>query len=227
MLNLSTHQSEDDIPREHIHPKYKEMDRKLHSKLCEDISDMPHNNPQDEVPTKRSPQQRERPQKRRNKNENQTLTTQQPNELYEQMEPITLSIYNSHSKGSCTKYVMETTLSHISFQIMKPTYIHVQLMPFTIFLKTNRLQKRTNSPRHYKKFIVLQGLNILKQSNTYFYFRPALNYRNILIEDTVNFCSNIRLRLTKTACCQSLRIPKGTHVGTLHPVLLTKYVKEQ
>jgi len=157
----------------------------------------------------------------------QSPTALKPNELHEQMERITLSIYNGQSKGSCIKYVMETMLSHISFQIRSPTFIHVQLMPFTIFLKTYRLQKRTNSPRHYRKFIVLQGLNILKQLNTYFYFRLALNCRNILIEGTVNFCSNTRLRLTKTACCQSLRIPKGTHVGTLHPVLLTKYVKEQ
>ena len=47
----------------------------------------------------------------------QSSTALKPNELLEQMEPITLSSYNGQSKGPCTKYVMETTLSHISFQI--------------------------------------------------------------------------------------------------------------
>jgi len=87
----------------------------------------------------------------------QSSTALKPNELHEQMEPIILSIYNGQLKGFHTKYVMETTLSHTSFQIRSPTYTHVQLMPFTIFLQTRRRQKRTNSPRNYRKYIVLQG----------------------------------------------------------------------
>ena len=211
------------------------MDRKQHIKQCEDVPDILHNHPQDKVPTRRRPRKQPRPQKcisgtlprRWDKNEDQILTTQQPNKLYKQMEPITLSIYNSHPKGSGTKYVMETTTSNISFQITRPTYIHVQPMQFTIFLKTPRLHKRIDSPGNFKKYIVFHGLTILKQSKAYFYFRPALIYRNILIEGPVYFHNDIRLRLTTTACCQPLCIPKGTHVGTLQPMLLTKYVEKQ
>jgi len=230
MGNLNTNLLENTTLSKDLYPKYQEMNRKQHTKQCENVPDILHNNPQDKVPTSRRPRKQERPQKcisgilpcRWDKNEDQTLAIQQPDELHKQMEPIILYICNNHAKGSGTKYVMETATSHLSFQITRPTYIHVRPMPFTIFLKTPRLHTRTDSPGHYTKFIVFHGLDILKQSNAYFYFRPALIYRNIFIEGLVYFHHDIRLRLTTKACCQPLRIPKGTHVGTLHPVQLTK-----
>jgi len=95
------------------------------------------------------------------------------------------------------------------------------------FLKHPCLHEITGFPGNYNKYIEIHGLNILKQSKAYFYFRPAPNYRNILIAGTTHFHTVIRLRLTTTACCQPLRIPKGTHLGTLHPMLQTKYVEKQ
>ena len=192
------------------------------------------NNPQDKVQTRRRPRKQARPQKcisgtlphRWDKTDDQTLTTSKPSELYMHMEPITLSINNNHSKGSGTIYVMATTTSKISFQIMRPMHIQWQPMKFTITLKTPCPYTRPNSLGNYTKFIPIYGLHTLTRSNAYFYFRPAPDYQNILIEGPLHFHSVIKLRLTTTACYQPLLISKGTCVGTLHPVLLTHYVEK-
>jgi len=89
-------------------------------------------------------------QRRKNELRNKSSTTSTPNDTQNQLEPITLSIYNGKDQGSDTKYVMKTTLSYISFLVTNPTYISVQFDPFTIFLKTYRRKKRTDAKQHRK-----------------------------------------------------------------------------
>jgi len=89
MANLSTNQFENATLRKYLHPKYQEMDQKQHTKQCEDVPDIWQNNPQDNVQTRRRPRKQARPQKfisgtlphAWDKNNDQTLTTQQPSEL--------------------------------------------------------------------------------------------------------------------------------------------------
>jgi len=211
------------------------MDRKQHTKQCENVPDKLHNNPQDKVPTRRRPRKQERPQKcisgilpcRWDKNEDQTLTTQQPHELHKQMEPVTLCFHNLQSKGSGPIFELTTTRSNILFQIQQPVYMSWQPVPFIIFLRTPCKYICRGTLGKHSKFISIYGLNILTRSNAHFYFQPAPNYRNILIEEALTFYSVVRLRLNTLACCQSVLIPEGTYIGTLHPVLLTKHVEKQ
>jgi len=235
MDNSSTNRIETSTLIKHSYSKQQEMDRKQHTKLGQNVPDTLYDIPQHIVPARRHQRQQARLRnyisetlsRRWDEIEEQLTTTSKPSKLSQRMEPIICSIYNGHSKGFSNEYVLETTISNLSFMIMRPNHFQVQLRPFNISLTTLRLYKTSDSPRHYAKHLTFYGLFISSQSNAYFYFRPAQNYRNILIEGTVNFHSIIRLRLTRTACCQPLRIPKGTHVGTLHPVLLTKYAEKQ
>jgi len=158
-------------------------------------------------------------QRGNNELRNKSSTTSPAKDTQNQLEPITLSIYNGKNQETDTTYVMKTTLSYISFRVTNPNYISVTLDPLTIFLKTYRRKKRTGTKKLRQKYFVLKGLEILHQSEAYFYFRPSSNYKNIFIEGPVQFRTNIYLRLTETAMCQPVYIRRNTQVGTLQPVL--------
>jgi len=154
-----------------------------------------------------------------------SLPTATPTDERKELEPVVLHTHISKNQTSNIQYVMKTTLSLISFHITNPTSISLQFDPFLIQLKAPCRKKRTDTKQHRKKYFLLKGLQILQQSKAYFYFRPSLKYRDIFIEGPVRFRTNIPLRLTKTARCQSVHIHKGTHLGSLQPVLLSKYLK--
>ena len=161
-------------------------------------------------------------QRGNNELRNKSSTTSPANDTQNQLEPITISIYNGKNQETDTTYVMKTTLSHISFLITNPTSISVQLDPFTIFLKTYR---RKDAKQYRKKYFILKGLQVLQQSNAYIYFRPSSNYKHTFLEGPVQCQTNIILRLTDTARGQPVYIRKNTQVGTLQPALLSKYLQ--
>jgi len=164
-------------------------------------------------------------QRRNNELRNKSSTTSPSNDTQNQLEPITLFIYNGKNQETDITYVMKTTLSYISFRVTNPNYINVTLDPFTIFLKTYRRKKRTGTKKLRQKYFVLKGLDNLHQSEAYFYFRPSSNYKHTFLEGPVQCQTNIILRLTDTARGQPVYIRKNTQVGTLQPVLLSKYLQ--
>jgi len=152
--------------------------------------------------------------------------TATPNDTNKQLEPIVLYTHFSKNQRSDIQYVIKTTLSHISFQITNPTSISLQSDPFLIHLTAPRHKKRTDAKAHRKKFFLFKGLQVLQLSNAYFYFQPSLQLRHIFTEGRINFRTRILLRLTETAMRQQVRIRKGTHLGSLKPVLLSKHLTE-
>jgi len=161
---------------------------------------------------------------RTNEQTSESLPTATSNDANKQLEPVVLYTHISKDQRSDIQYVMKTTLSHISFLITNPTSISLQSDPFLIHLTAPCHKKRTDSKAHRKKFLRFKGLEVLQLSNAYFYFRPSLQFRHIFIEGRIQFRIHITLRLTETAMCQQLRIRKGTHLGSLQPVLLSKHL---
>ena len=161
-------------------------------------------------------------------NTNEQTSEPQPtatsNDTNKQLEPIVLYTHFSKNQRSDIQYVIKTTLSHISFQITNPTSISLQSDPFLIHLTAPCRKKRTDSRAHRKKFFRFKGLQVLQLSNAYFYFRPSLKFRHIFTEGRMHFRTQITLRLTETAMRQQLHIHKGTYLGSLQPVLLSKHL---
>ena len=162
---------------------------------------------------------------RTNEQTSESLPTATSNDANKQLEPVVLNTHFSKDQTPDIQYVMRTTLSHISFLITNPTFISLQSDPFFIHLTAPCHKKRTDSKANRKKFFLFKGLQILQQSNAYFYFRPSPQLRHIFIEGRVQFRTHLPLRLTDIALCTQLYIRKGTHLGSLQPVLLSKYLK--
>ena len=244
ILDSSTHQSAHDTPREQIHPKNEDIDQQQHTKQCDSGQSTLQNIPPDKVQRRRRPRKQARPQKctsgtiphKWDKTENQTPITIRTCWSNNQMESTTSSVNNNCSKFTGNIYVVATKTHSISFQIMRPNYIQWQPMQLKIILKAPYQYKKTiplplldqltHTPTDagdYVKYVTIPGLHILTKSDIHFYFRPAPDFQNILIEGAIYFRSVVKPRLTKAACCQPLLFPEGTYVDTLYPVLLTKY----
>ena len=157
-----------------------------------------------------------------NEQTSESLPTTTSNDANKRLEPVVLYTHLSKDQRSDIQYVMKTTLSHISFLIKNPTSISVQLDPFIIFLKTYR---RKDAKQYRKTHFILKGLQVLQKSKAYIYFRPSSDYKHIFLEGPVKCQHKIILRLTDTAKGQPIHISKNTQVGTLQPVLLSKYFK--
>jgi len=162
---------------------------------------------------------------RTNEQTSESPPTATSNDANKQLEPVVLYTHLSKDHRSDIQYVMKTTLSHLSFLITNPTFITLQSDPFVIHLTAPCHKKRTNSKAHRRKFFRIKGLQVLQLSKAYFYFRPSLQFRHIFTERLIQFRTHISLRLTETAMCQQLRIRKGTYLGSLQPVLLSKNLK--
>ena len=159
-----------------------------------------------------------------NEQTSEPLPTATSNDANKHLEPIVLYTHINKDQSPKIKYVMKTALSYISFWITDPTFISLQSDPFLIRLTAPGYEKRTYSTNHRVEFR-FTGLQVLLQSNAYFYFRPTPQYRHILREGRVRFQSHLSLRLTDAALCTRVYIRKGAHLGSLQPVLLSKYLK--
>ena len=157
-----------------------------------------------------------------NEQTSESLPTATFNNANKQAELIVLHKHLSKDQSSNIQYVMKTTHGYISFLITNPNSISVQLDPFTIILKTYR---QRHAKQYRKKHFILNGLRVLQKSNAFIYFRPSSDYKHIFLEGPVKCQHNIILRLTGTARGQPIHIRKNTQVGTLQPVLLSKYLK--
>jgi len=160
-----------------------------------------------------------------NEQTSESLPTATSNDANKQLEPVVLYTHFSMDQKSDIQYVMTTALSHISFQIINPTFISFQSDPFLLHLIAPCHKTHTNSKEHRQKSFCFKGLRVLQQSNAYFYFRPSQQCRHILREGRVQFQSHLLLRLTNEALCTRVYIRKGAYLGTLQPVLLSKYLK--
>ena len=158
-----------------------------------------------------------------NEQTSEPLPTIISNDVNKHLEPIVLYTHINKDQNPKIKYVMKTTLSYISFWITDPTFISLQSDPFLIRLIAPGYEKRTYRTNNRVKFR-FKGLQVLLQSNAYFYFRPTPQYRHILREGRVRFQSHLSLRLTNAALCKRVYIRKGAHLGSLQPVLLSKYL---
>ena len=156
-----------------------------------------------------------------NEQTSKSMPTSTSNDANKQLEPVVLYTHLSKDQRPDIQYVMKTTLSYISFLIKNPTSTSVQLDPFTIFLKTYR---RKNAKQYRKAHFILEGLQVLQKSNAYIHFCPSSDYKHIFLEGPVKCQHKIILRLTDTAKGQPIHISKNTQVGTLQPVLLSKYL---
>jgi len=184
----------------------------IHIEHKQHITNLHHNQPFQTCPL------------RTNEQTSESLPAVTSNDANKQLEPVVLYTHSSKDHRSDIQYVMKTTLSHISFLITNPTSISLQSDPFLIHLKAHCHKKRTDVKAHRRKFFYFKGLQVLQLTKAYFYFRPSLRLRHILIEGQIKFRTNIRLRLTETAKRQQLYIRKGAHLGTLQPVLLCKHL---
>jgi len=155
----------------------------------------------------------------------ESTPTETLNDANKQADPIILHKHLSKNQTSDTQYVMQTTLSLISFQIMNPIFISLQYDPFLIRLKAPCHKKRTYHKKHRVKSFRFTGLQVIQQSNAYFYFQPSPQCRHIFREGRIRFRSHLSLRLTDAALCTCVYIRKGAYLGTLQPVLLSKYLK--
>jgi len=142
------------------------------------------------------------------------------------LEPVVLYTHFSKDQGPDRQYVLKTTLGLISFRIMNPNFISLQADPFLIRLKAPCHKKRTYHKHHCVKSFRFTGLQVLQQSNAYFYFRPSPQCRHIFKEGRIRFQSHLLLHLTDAALCTRVYIRKGAPLGTLQPVLKGKYLKE-
>ena len=154
------------------------------------------------------------------------LTTATSIDTNKHLEPIVLYTHINKDQNPKIKYFMKTTLSYISFWITDPTFISIQSDPFLIRLTAPGYEKRTYQTNNRVRFRFTE-LHVLQQSNAYFYFQPTPQYKNILKEGRVRFQSRLDLCLTDTALATRACIPKGAHLGSLQPVLLSKYLKKQ
>jgi len=161
---------------------------------------------------------------RTNEQTGESLQTATSNDTDKQLEPVVLYTHISKDQKTDIQYVMKTSLSHISFLVTNPTSISLQSDPFLILLTAYCHKQRTDAKAHRKKFFLFKGLQILQQSNSYFYFRPSPQLRHIFMEGRVQFRTHLPLRLTDTALCTQLYIRKGAHLGSLQPVLLSKHL---
>ena len=157
-----------------------------------------------------------------NEQTSKSMPTSTSNDANKQLEPVVLYTHLSKDQRPDIQYVMKTTLSYISFLITNPISISVQLDPFTIILKTYR---RKYAKQYRKTHFILKGLQVLQKSIAYIYFRPSSDYKHIFLEGPVKCQHKIILRLTDTARGHPIHICKNTQVGTLQPVLLSKYLK--
>jgi len=162
---------------------------------------------------------------RTNTQTSESLPTATSKDATKQLEPVVLYTHPSKDQKPEIQYVMKTTLSYISFLVTNPSFISVQSDPFLILLTAPCHKKRTNHRNHRVKSFRFTGLQVLQQSNAYFYFRPSPQCRHILREGRVRFRSHLFLRLTDAALCTRVYIRKGAHLGSLQPVLLSKYLK--
>jgi len=162
---------------------------------------------------------------RTNEQTSEALLTATSNDANQLLEPVVLYTHFSKNQRSDIQYVMKTTLGLISFQIINPTFISLQSDPFLIRLKAPCHKKRTYHKNHRVESFRFIGLQVLQQSNAYFYFRPSPQCRHIFREGRIRFQSHLSLRLTDAALCTCVYIRKGAYLGTLQPVLLSKYLK--
>jgi len=160
-----------------------------------------------------------------NKQTSESLPTATSNDANKQLEPVILYTHFSMDQKSDIQYVLKTELSHISFQITNPFFISLQSDPFLLHLTAPCHKTHTNSRKHCQKSFRFKGLRVIQQPKAYFYFRPSPQCRHILREGRVRFRSHLLLRLTDAALCTRVYIRKGAYLGTLQPVLLSKYLK--
>jgi len=160
-----------------------------------------------------------------NEQTRESTPTETLNDANKQADPIILHKHLSKNQTSDIQYVMQTTLGLISFQIMNPTFISLQSDPFLIRLKAPCHKKRAYHKKHRVKSFRFTGLQVIQQSNAYFYFQPSPHCRHIFREGRIRFRSHLSLRLTDAALCTCVYIRKGAYLGTLQPVLLSKYLK--
>jgi len=153
-----------------------------------------------------------------NEQTSESLLTATSNDTHKQLEPVGLYTHLSMEPKSGIQYVMETALSHISFQITNPTFISLQFDPFLLHLTAPCHKTHTNSKKHRQKSFCFKGLRVPQQSNAYFYFRPSPQCTHILREGRVQFRSHLLLRITDAALGTRIYIRKGAHLGSLQPV---------
>ena len=134
-----------------------------------------------------------------NEQTSESLPTAISNDANKQLEPIVLYTHINKDQIPKSQYVMKTALSHISFRITDPTFISLQSDPFLIRLTAPCYKKRTNHKNHRVKSFRFTGLQVLQQSNAYFYFQPSPQCRHILREGRVRFQTYLLLRLTDAA----------------------------
>ena len=158
-----------------------------------------------------------------NEQTSEPLPTATSNDANKHLEPIVLYTHINKDQSPKIKYVMKTALSYISFRITDPTFISLQSDPFLIRLTAPGYEKRTYRTNNRVRFRFTE-LHVLQQSNAYFYFQPTPQYKNILKEGRVRFQNCLVLRLTDAALGTRACIPKGAHLGSLQPVLLSKYL---
>jgi len=182
----------------------------LEQRLC--VSNSDHTQTPDTRPTTTNEQKRESPIVTILSNDNKPL------------EPIIFETHVNEDQRLKTKYVLKTTLSHLTFWITKPKYISIQSDPFLIRLTAHSYKKRTDNKKHRKEAFCFKGLHILQQLNTYFYFQPSPQYKHIFKEGRPQFTTDLYLRLTDEAKLTRVYIRKGAHLGSLQPILLCKYL---
>ena len=158
-------------------------------------------------------------------NTNEQTSEPQPtatsNDTNKHLEPIVLYTSIDQDQNPKIKYFMKTTLSYISFWISDPTFISLQSDPFLIHITAPGYEKRNYHTNNRKRFHFTE-IQVLKQSNAYFYFQPTPQYKNILKEGPVWFQNRLVLRLTDKTTGTRALIPKGAQLGSLQPVLLVK-----
>jgi len=159
-----------------------------------------------------------------NKQTCESLPTAISNNANKQLEPIIFNTHINKNQRLKTKYVLKTTLSYISFWILDPTLISLQSDPFSIRLTAPSFKKRTYNTRHCVKSFRFAGLQILHQINTDLHFQPSPQFRNIFQKGRVHFTTHLHLRLTDEAKGTRVYIRKNTHLGSLQPFLLCKYL---
>jgi len=93
-----------------------------------------------------------------NEQTSESLPTATSNDANKQLEPVVLYTHFSMDQKSDIQYVMTTALSHISFQIINPTFISFQSDPFLLHLIAPCHKTHTNSKKHPPKIILLQRI---------------------------------------------------------------------
>jgi len=129
-------------------------------------------------------------------------------------------------------YEITTTPSRIIFRISNPHYIEWIPMAQHFLLRAPHFYKtepswytpgyghvQVTQAHEFAKYVVIRGLHVVQMFNAHFFFRPAREYQNIIIEERVFFQQHIKLRLTTSATRKGVTIPKGAVLGTMCIIL--------